>query len=322
MTDQLTGSAPPRTPRDGAAASGRSSSREARPTRRRPRRFQPAWLFMAPSLLILGAFVVFPILRSLYYSFFDWTVGAVSQPFVGFGNYVQLFHDQQFWNALRITLEYTIVSVVLLVVLGFVAALLLQRDTLANRIVRSVFFFPTIVSLVTIGLVWKFLLDPDIGLVGGITTMLGLPSVAWLQSTSLALPTIIFVSVWKSIGFAMILFVAGLKGVPAERYEATELDGANRWQTVWRITLPSIRPTMLFTSMILTIQSFQVFDLVYVMTGGGPVFHTDTLVNLLYRDGFVNYQTGYASAISWVLFVIIMLISLLQLRLFRYDDVD
>ena len=277
---------------------------------------------MAPSLLILGAFVVFPILRSLYYSFFDWTVGAVSQPFVGFGNYVQLFHDQQFWNALRITLEYTIVSVVLLVVLGFVAALLLQRDTLANRIVRSVFFFPTIVSLVTIGLVWKFLLDPDIGLVGGITTMLGLPSVAWLQSTSLALPTIIFVSVWKSIGFAMILFVAGLNGVPAERYEAAELDGANRWQTVWRITLPSIRPTMLFTSMILTIQSFQVFDLVYVMTGGGPVFHTDTLVNLLYRDGFVNYQTGYASAISWVLFVIIMLISLLQLRLFRYDDVD
>ncbi|MET3452856.1 sugar ABC transporter permease [Curtobacterium sp. 1544] len=322
MTDQITGSAPPRTPRDGAPASGRTSGLEARPTRRRTRRFQPAWLFMAPSLLILGAFVVFPILRSLYYSFFDWTVGAVSQPFVGFGNYVQLFHDQQFWNALRITLEYTIVSVVLLVVLGFVAALLLQRDTLANRIVRSVFFFPTIVSLVTIGLVWKFLLDPDIGLVGGITTMLGLPSVAWLQSTSLALPTIIFVSVWKSIGFAMILFVAGLKGVPAERYEAAELDGANRWQTVSRITLPSIRPTMLFTSMILTIQSFQVFDLVYVMTGGGPVFHTDTLVNLLYRDGFVNYQTGYASAISWVLFVIIMLISLLQLRLFRYDDVD
>ena len=319
MTDQLTGSAPPRSPRGGAAA---PDGREARPTRVRSRRFQPAWLFMAPSLLILGAFVVFPILRSLYYSFFDWTVGAATQPFVGFGNYVTLFHDGQFWNALRITLEFTVVSVVLLVVFGFIAALLLQRDTLANRIVRSVFFFPTIVSLVTIGLVWKFLLDPDIGLVGGITAALGLPSVAWLQSTSLALPTIVFVSVWKSIGFAMILFVAGLKGVPAERYEAARIDGANTWQTIWGITLPSIRPTMLFTSMILTIQSFQVFDLVYVMTGGGPVFHTDTLVNLLYRDGFVNYQTGYASAISWVLFVIIMLISLLQLRLFRYDDVD
>lgn len=320
MTDQLTGAAPSRSARDGAPAS--ATGREARPTRRRARRFQPAWLFMAPSLLILGVFVLFPILRSLYYSFFDWTVGAVSQQFVGFGNYVQLAHDPQFWNALRVTLEYTVVSVVLLVVLGFVAALLLQRDTLLNRVVRSVFFFPTIVSLVTIGLVWKFLLDPDIGLVGGLTALFGLPSVAWLQSTSLALPTVIFVSVWKSIGFAMILFIAGLKGVPGERYEAAELDGANRWQTVWRITLPSIRPTLLFTSMILTIQSFQVFDLVYVMTGGGPVFATDSLVNLLYRDGFVNYQTGYASAISWVLFVIIMLISLLQLRLFRYDDVD
>jgi ABC-type sugar transport system permease subunit len=320
VTDQLLGSAPSRGARDGAPAS--ATGREARPTRRRARRFQPAWLFMAPSLLILGVFVLFPILRSLYYSFFDWTVGAASQQFVGLGNYVQLTRDPQFWNALRVTLEYTVVSVVLLVVLGFVAALLLQRDTLLNRIVRSVFFFPTIVSLVTIGLVWKFLLDPDIGLVGGLTALFGLPSVAWLQSTSLALPTVILVSVWKSIGFAMILFIAGLKGVPAERYEAAELDGANRWQTTWRITLPSIRPTLLFTSMILTIQSFQVFDLVYVMTGGGPVFATDSLVNLLYRDGFVDYQTGYASAISWVLFVIIMLISLLQLRLFRYDDVD
>jgi multiple sugar transport system permease protein len=294
----------------------------ARGASSRRRRFQPAWLFMAPSLIILGVFVLFPILRSLYYSFFDWTVGAATEPFVGFGNYVKLVHDGQFWNALGVTLEFTVVSVVLLVVLGFAAALLLQRETLANRIIRSVFFFPTIVSLVTIGLVWKFLLDPDIGIVGGISAFLGLPSVAWLQSETLALPTLIFVSVWKSVGFAMILFIAGLKGVPAERYEAARLDGASTWQIVWSITVPSIRPTMLFTTMILTIQSFQVFDLVYVMTGGGPVFHTDTLVNLLYRDGFVNYQTGYASAISWVLFLIIMLISLLQLRLFRYNDVD
>ncbi|MBT2502258.1 carbohydrate ABC transporter permease [Curtobacterium sp. ISL-83] len=298
------------------------AAREARPPGRRRRRFQPAWLFMAPSFLILGVFVLFPILRSLYYSFFDWTVGASSQTWVGVGNYTKLFADPQFRNALGITLEYTVVSVVLLLVFGFLSALALQGEGLPTRIVRSIFFFPTIVSLVTIGLVWKFLLDPDIGLVGGLTHALGLPSVAWLQSTSLALPTVIFVSVWKSVGFAMILFVAGLKGVPQERYEAAELDGAARFKLVWFITLPSIRPTLLFTSLILTIQSFQVFDLVYVMTGGGPVFHTDTLVNLLYRDGFVDYQTGYASAISWVLFAIIMLISLLQLRLFRYNDVD
>ncbi|WP_223691707.1 carbohydrate ABC transporter permease [Leifsonia poae] len=277
---------------------------------------------MAPSMLILGVFVLFPILQSLYYSFFNWTVGATTQEWVGFGNYIKLFQDPQFWNALGVTLIFTVVSVVLLVVLGFGTALALLRENLASRIVRSVFFFPTIVSLVTIGLVWKFLLDPDIGLVGGITHLLGLPPVAWLQSTTLALPTVIFVDVWKSVGFAMILFVAGLKGVPAERYEAARLDGAGNGQIIRYITLPSIRPTLLFTTLILTIQSLQVFDLVYVMTDGGPVFHTDTLVNLIYRDGFVNFQTGYASAISWVLFAIIMLISLLQLRLFRYNDVD
>ena len=277
---------------------------------------------MAPSLVILGVFVIYPIFRSLYYSFFDWTIGATDQTFVGLGNYVELFQDPKFFNALGVTVTFSIASVVLLVVLGFLSALALQGDSLVTRAIRSIYFFPTIVSLVTIGLVWKFLLDPDIGLVGGITHALGLPTVAWLQSTTLALPTVIGVSVWKSVGFAMILLVAGLKGVPEERYEAAHLDGAGFWQTTWFVTLPSIRPTMLFTTLILTIQSLQVFDLVYVMTGGGPVFATDSLVNLLYRDGFVDYRTGYASAISWVLFAIIMIISLVQLKLFRYDDVD
>jgi multiple sugar transport system permease protein len=319
VTTEVTGTTPSRTTRGGVVP---PSSTSAGGRHRRPGLRVAPWLFMAPSAVILGVFVLYPILRSLYYSFFDWTVGASTEPFVGFGNYIKLFHDSQFLNALRVTLEYTVVSVVLLLVVGFVAALLLQGESLANRIVRSIFFFPTIVSLVTIGLVWKFLLDPSIGLVDGLAATFGLPSVAWLTSTSLALPTVIFVGIWKSTGFAMILFIAGLKGVPRERYEASNLDGANRWQTVWSITLPSIRPTLLFTSLILTIQSFQVFDLVYVMTDGGPLFSTDSLVNLLYRDGFVNYETGYASAISWVLFAIIMIISLLQLRLFRYNDVD
>lgn len=277
---------------------------------------------MAPSLVILGVFVIFPIFQSLRYSFYDWTVGASSQTWVGLGNYVKLFQDGQFWNALGVTLIFTVVSVVLLIIVGFGAALLLLREDLATRIVRSIFFFPTIVSFVTIGLVWKFLLDPNIGLVGGVTAALGLHPIGFLQSTSLALPSVIFVAVWRSVGFAMILFVAGLKAVPAERYEAGRLDGATNAQLTRFITIPSVRPTLLFATMILTIQSLQVFDLVYVMTGGGPVFRTDSLVNLIYRDGFVNFQTGYASAISWVLFALIMLLSLVQLRVFRYNDVD
>jgi multiple sugar transport system permease protein len=304
------------------------SSRAATPStsggatpRRRRRRWQPAILFMVPSFAILGTFVLYPIVRSFIYSFQDVTIGGAS-PWVGLQNYVTLVHDPQFWNALGITIEFTAVSVVVLIVVGFILALLLQGETLANRIVRSIFFFPTIVSLVTIGLVWKFLLDPNIGFVGGISDLIGLPPVAWLTSTTLALPTVIFVNIWKNLGFAMILLLAGLKGVPQERYEAAELDGARRLQLVRYITIPGIRPTLLFATLILTIQSLQVFDLVFVMTGGGPIFTTDTLVNLLYRDAFVNYQTGYASAVSFVLFLIIVIVSALQLRFFRYNDVD
>jgi multiple sugar transport system permease protein/raffinose/stachyose/melibiose transport system permease protein len=297
-------------------------SHQGGPKLRRPRRrWQPAVLFMVPSFAILGAFVIYPIIQSLVYSFENVTIGGPTK-WIGFGNYETLFKDPQFWNALGITLEFTVASVTILVVGGFILALLLQGEGIVTRIVRSIFFFPTIVSLVTIGLVWKFLLDPNIGFVGGISDLLGLPPVAWLTSTSLALPTVIFVNIWKNLGFAMILLLAGLKGVPQERYEAARLDGAKTLQITRYITLPGIRPTMLFTTLILTIQTLQVFDLVYVMTDGGPIFTTDTLVNLLYRDAFQNYQTGYASAISFILFLIIVIISALQLRFFRYNDVD
>ena len=277
---------------------------------------------MAPSLAILGVFVIWPILASFWYSLHDWTVGAAVQPWVGLNNYVKVLHDDRFWGALVNTLELTVVSVVILIVLGLLIALALMRDGIGNRIVRSVFFFPTVVSLTSIGLVWRFLLDPNIGLVGGVMQALGLPAVGWLQSTSLALPTIIFVDIWKNAGFVMIILLAGLKGVPAERYEAGRLDGAGEWQLLRFITIPSIRPTMLFATLILTIQSLQLFDLVYVMTGGGPVFTTDTLVTQIFREGFVNFDMGYASALSWILFLLIMLISALQLRFFRYNDVD
>ena len=276
---------------------------------------------MVPSFLILGTFVIYPIIQSFIYSFQNVTIGGATQ-WIGLGNYVTLVNDPMFWNALGITLEFSVASVVILVVVGFILALLLQGEGLVTRTVRSIFFFPTIVSLVTIGLVWKFLLDPNIGFVGGIFDLFGLPPLSWLQSTTLALPTVIFVNIWKNLGFAMILLLAGLKGVPQERYEAARLDGARSLQLVRFITIPGMRPTLLFTTLILTIQSLQVFDLVYVMTDGGPIFKTDTLVNLLYRDAFQNYETGYASAISFVLFVIIVVISALQLRFFRYNDVD
>jgi ABC-type sugar transport system permease subunit len=303
-----------------ATAGARPGGRGDTPRRRF--RWQPAWLFAAPSLAIILVFIVYPITQSFWYSLHDWRIGRDVQEWLGFGNYAELFADELFWNALRVTFVFAIVSVVAQVLLGYAAAAALLRDTLLTRIVRSIFFFPTIVALATIGLVWRFLLDPSIGLVAGITEAFGGEAVGWLQDTSLALPTVIAVSVWKNLGFTMVILLAGLKGVPEHLYEAAKLDGANSRQLTWHVTLPSIRPTLLFTTMILTINSLQVFDLVYVMTNGGPLFATDTLVTMMFREGFTNFDIGYASAVAWVLFLIILGLSALQLRLFRYRDVD
>jgi ABC-type sugar transport system permease subunit len=281
-----------------------------------------AWLFAAPSLAILLVFVIYPITQSFWYSLHNWRIGADVQEWVGLANYEELFADEFFWNALRITLLFSVISVVTQIALGYWAATALVRETLLNRIVRSVFFFPTIVALATIGLVWRFLLDSRIGFVGGLISLFGGDPVAWLQDPKLALPTVIFVSVWKNVGYAMVILLAGIKGVPDSLYEAARIDGANARQLSWHVTLPSIRPTLLFVTMILTINSLQVFDLVYVMTNGGPLFATDTLVTMMFREGFTNFDIGYASAVAWVLFVIIMVLSALQLRLFRYRDVD
>jgi ABC-type sugar transport system permease subunit len=290
----------------------------------RPRRLRlsPALLFLAPSFLILGVFVLWPILVSFWYSLHDWTIGATEQPWVGLGNYIALTQDSKFWGALLQTTTITVVSVVGIVAIGLALALALAGEGLGTRMIRSAFFFPTVVSLTSIGLVWRFLLDPELGLIGGITSALGLGKIGFLQSPELALSTIIFVNIWKNAGFVMIILIAGLKGVPSERYEAARLDGAGSMQLLRYITLPALRPTMLFGTLIMTIQSFQLFDLVYVMTGGGPLFSTETLVTLLFREGFVNFHTGYAAAISWALFLVIVIISALQLRIFRYNDVD
>jgi len=289
---------------------------------RRRFRFQPAWLFAAPSLTIILIFIVFPIFQSFWYSLHKWRIGADVQKWLGLGNYQRLFADEFFWNALQVTVIFSIVSVIAQMVLGYLIASALLRDTRLNRVARSVYFFPTIVALATIGLVWRFLLDPSIGLIGGVMAAFGAEPIGWLQDPALALPTVIFVSVWKNLGFTMVILLAGLTGVPAHLYEAAKIDGANNRQLTWHVTLPSIRPTLLFTTMILTINSLQVFDLVYVMTNGGPLFATDTLVTMMFREGFANFDIGYASAIAWVLFALIMILSALQLRLFRYHDVD
>jgi len=288
---------------------------------RRRLRLNTAYLFVAPSVVLIAVFIAEPIVQSGWMSLHKWTVGASSNPFVGLANYRALWHDPRFWNVLRVTVVYTAAVTVGQVLLGLAIAARLRRTTWFSSLLRTAYFFPYIASLVVVGIVWKFLLDPQVGLVNAWLSEVGVTSPPnWLQSTALALPTVIVVGLWKNVGFTMIVLLAGMQQVPRDLYEAAMLDGAGPWQRFRAVTLPALRPALLFTTLIATINGLQLFDLVFAMTGGGPVFKTESMVMYLYEKGFVEFDMGYASAIAWVLFVIILVVSAVQLKAARDRD--
>jgi ABC-type sugar transport system permease subunit len=307
------------------SVAGRSSAPAARlapPRRRRAKRWNPAYLFIAPSLILITVFILEPIIQTGWMSLHDWSIGEASHKFRGLANYSTMLHDHRFWNALKVTCGYTAAVCIGQVVLGLLLAELLRKTTWFTALLRSAFFFPYISSLAVVGIVWKFLLDPQVGLVDGWLGTVGLSQPDWLQSTSLALPTLIGIGIWKSFGFSMIILLAGIQGIPEYLYEAASLDGAGAWGRFRHVTLPALRPSVLFVVVIATITGLQLFDLPYVMTSGGPLFHTESIVEYLYAQGFVNFDLGYAAAIAWILFMLILAVSLVQLRLLRYRDVD
>ncbi|MFB7496607.1 carbohydrate ABC transporter permease [Streptomyces sp. NPDC056161] len=288
---------------------------------RRPR-LNSAYLFVLPSVVLIGVFIAEPIVQSGWMSLHDWMIGDSHHPFVGLDNYTALFHDSRFFNALRVTVVYTVAVTVGQTLIGLAIASRLRRTTWYTALLRTAYFFPFIASLVVSGIVWKFLLDPRVGLVDAWLAKAGVTPPEWLQSTSLALPTVIAVGIWKNVGFTMIVLLASMQQTPPELYEAAAIDGAGPWRRFWHITLPALRPALLFTTLIATVIGLQLFDLVFAMTGGGPIFHTESVVMYLYQKGFVEFQMGYASAIAWVLLAVILVISAVQLRLSRYRDVD
>jgi ABC-type sugar transport system permease subunit len=279
-------------------------------------------MFLFPSALIISVFVLYPIVQSLWMSVHQWSMFQTTHPFVGLANYAELLGDSRFWNALRNTVIFTVVTVPIQVVVGLVLAVRLSRSSRWAVFFRSVFFFPVISSFATMAIVWRFLLSADVGPTAAWLRGVGITPIDWLHSPSFALPAIILVGLWKNIGFTMVILVAALQDVPESLNEAAVLDGANRWTRFANVALPSIRQALLFASVIAVIVSLQVFDQVYVMTRGGPLFHTETLVTYMYEQGFTEYRSGYAAAVAWVLFILIMLLSVLQLRIFRYRDVD
>ena len=288
----------------------------------RTRRINTGYLFIAPSMLVIAVFVIGPIFQAFWMSLHDWSFVAPAKPFVGLANYRELAHDDRFWNALKVTALYTLGSVPTQIALAMAVALALNERIAGVAWFRAAFFFPVISSLAVMAIVWSFLIDPDIGLVSDWFARAGIGPTNWLQSTTWALPAVIGVGIWKNLGFTMIILLAGLQGISESYYEAASIDGAGRWARFRDVTLPGLRQTMLFVTVIGVIASLQAFDQVYVMTRGGPLFTTETLVTYMYHQGFDLFRMGYAAAIAWVLFVIIMAGSAVQLRLFRYQDVD
>jgi multiple sugar transport system permease protein len=286
------------------------------------RRTSPALLFIVPSAIVIAVFTVWPIIQAFWMSLHEWSFLSQDKPFIGLGNYFALLDDSRFWNALWNTAVYTLAAVPLQIGLALFLAMGLNARLHGRAILRAAYFVPVISSLAVMAIVWSFLFDPDIGLVSSWMANLGLPRIAWLRQPDTAMMAVIIVGVWKTVGFNTVILMAGLQGIPSDHYEAASIDGANAWQKLRRITIPGLRQTLLFVTVISVIASLQVFDQVYVMTRGGPLFATETIVTYLYHQGFGLFRMGYASAISGILFLIIIVISLVQLRIFRYQEVD
>lgn len=272
-----------------------------------------AFFFLLPSLLILTLFTAVPLLIGLGLGFFEVDIFLREVRFAGLANYQRLVSDARFWNAVANTLYFAGVQMPCQVALALLTAVFISRMTPFCRILRSVFFLPVVTSLTAMGIVWSMLLDPVLGTVPHFLVSLGLPRMEFLKDPALAMPSVILVTVWKNFGLSMMILLAGIQGIPESYYEAARIDGAGEWALFRHVTLPLLVPALGFCVVTNTIGSLQVFDQVFVMTRGGPLFRTETLVQYIYHRGFQSppYNLGYASAIAQALFLMIAAVSLL-----------
>jgi multiple sugar transport system permease protein len=274
-----------------------------------------AFLFLLPNTLCFLFLGIFPILASFSLSFFDWPVLEAPQ-FVGIDNYARLIlADDIFISALINTLYFVGVVVPLTVTVAMALAMLLNLGLRGTLLFRAVFFFPVLCSPVATSLVWKWMYNTDFGLINYLLRSAGLPAPDWLVSLTWAMPALIIMAAWQGAGFNMVILLAGLQNIPRQLYEAAEIDGAGAWHRFVHVTLPMLSPTLFFVVVIAVIQSFQVFDQAFVMTEGGPGKATTTIVYYLYQHGFKWFHMGYASAIAWVLFVVLFGLTLAQVSL-------
>lgn len=277
-------------------------------------------IMAAPSMIIITVFIIIPIIYSLYMSLHDWNIMYNIKDFIGFDNYKEVFQDERFFNALKNTLIYTVSYVPILVILSLALAAFINEKFIASGFYKTVLFIPAITSMAIIAIIFRFLLDGDIGYVSLALRKLGISVPDFLRDPETAMWSVVLTSVWRWVGFYMVIFLSGFNSIPDSLYEAAEIDGAGKLRQFLSISLPLLMPTISFTLITNLINSFQVFDPVYVMTKGGPMFSTEVLVYYVYYMGFNVFDMGYASSMAFILFLIILVFTLIQLKGFMKSD--
>jgi multiple sugar transport system permease protein len=280
------------------------------------------WLFLAPALVLIGIFFFLPVLAALVLSFTDYDIYALGDAsnarWVGLDNYLRLLQTPLFWQALKNTFYFALVGGPLSIAVSLAAALLVNAKlTRFKGFFRTVYFVPFVTTLVAVAIVWRYLYHPQYGLLNYVIGALGGPRIDWLGDPRWAMPAIILLAVWKNFGYNMLIFIAGLQAIPEELYEAAHLDGASAVQRFRHVTVPMLGPTLLFVSVITMIGYFQLFAEPYVMTQGGPLRATTSVVLMMYEEGFRWWRMGFAAAVAFVLFLVILLATLIQFRVQR-----
>jgi multiple sugar transport system permease protein len=287
------------------------------------RRGWTPWAFLAPYLVLFAAFVMLPIFLGLWISLHDWDFTLPGKPFVGLDNYTALFDSssvsfEPFWNAMKATGIFTVLSVPLLLVVPLGVALVMNQRFRGRNAFRTIFFAPYVLGVAVVGVLWRFLLDANIGVVNAVLGSVGLPDeTSWLNSIPEAWVSLVGVTLWWTVGFNSVIFLAGLQDVPGELYEAARVDGAGAWARFRHVTLPSLRPVTMFVTMITIIASVNMFGQSFIMTKGAPGQDTRTAIYYIAETGLQNFQMGSAAAASWLLTLALMVLSVVVFALFR-----
>jgi multiple sugar transport system permease protein len=278
-------------------------------------------ILLIPNLLVFLTFIIFPVVATIVISLMNWDLlGAIT--WAGLDNYISLLGDQTFWKVTQNTLYFTFVSVPVCLVISFTVAVLLDGKIKLLKFWRAVYFMPVVSSMVVVAIVWNWLYNPEFGLINFLLGLFGIKGPAWLADTKWAMPAIIITNIWKNMGYNMMLFLAGLQSISHTYYEAAELDGANFLQKTWHVTIPMISFTTFFVVITSIIGSFQAFDLIQMMTDGGPARSTSVMVHYLYQNAFSYFKMGYASAQALVLTLIVFLMTLFQFKFVKVNDIS